>query len=187
MAIIKRKLGNRKNIIIKKFREIRNDGLGGLAFEMFCEGWKAAWKERTLVNQERIEELELAKIIGIQACDLLKERIEGLEAELEKPPGDILICKCGWWGKMEDQDALGSKCGCCPVCGNEDLVWLSKLQERIKELEIRIKKLDLILETRLILLFCGRENDPPCKELSLIMAEKLENIAKEIKQALKGG
>lgn len=65
----------------------------------------------------------------------LQERIIELEAELEKPPKDILICKCGWWGSMEGQDALGTECGCCPSCGNEGLVWLSNLQERIKELE----------------------------------------------------
>jgi len=50
---------------------------------------------------------------------------------------DILICKCGWWGKFGDQDALGSKCGCCPDCGNEDLKWLSDLRKRIKELKER--------------------------------------------------
>ena len=33
---------------------------------------------------ERIKELELAKTIGIQACDLLKEQIEELEAEMEE-------------------------------------------------------------------------------------------------------
>ena len=32
---------------------------------------------------ERIKELELAKTIGIQACDLLKERIEELEIDIE--------------------------------------------------------------------------------------------------------
>jgi len=35
-------------------------------------------------SAERIEELELAKIIGIRACDLLKERIEELELENKK-------------------------------------------------------------------------------------------------------
>jgi len=36
------------------------------------------------LKAERIKELELAKTIGIQACDLLKERIEELEAEMEE-------------------------------------------------------------------------------------------------------
>lgn len=51
--------------------------------------------------QERIAELEIAKTIGIQACDLLKEQIEALEAEnkqlraIKCPPiseGDVCIC-----------------------------------------------------------------------------------------------
>jgi len=54
---------------------------------------------------------------------------------------DILVCKCGWWGYIENQDALGSECGCCPDCGNEDLIWLSKLLERIQELEAEIVRL----------------------------------------------
>lgn len=44
-------------------------------------------------------------------------------------PEDILTCRCGWYGSIEDQDALGSECGCCPICGNENLVWLSDLQK----------------------------------------------------------
>lgn len=51
---------------------------------------------------------------------------------------EILVCKCGWYGRVEDQDALGSECGCCPDCGNEDLVWLSKLQEQLKEFEAEL-------------------------------------------------
>ena len=34
--------------------------------------------------KERIKELEIAKTIGIQACDLLKEQIEQLEDALQK-------------------------------------------------------------------------------------------------------
>lgn len=33
----------------------------------------------------------------------------------------VLVCKCGWRGRVDDQDALGTECGCCPQCGNEDL------------------------------------------------------------------
>ena len=41
--------------------------------------------EKTIEKlQERIEELETAKTIGIQACDLLKERIEELGTILKE-------------------------------------------------------------------------------------------------------
>jgi len=33
----------------------------------------------------------------------------------------VFVCKCGWSGTANEQDALGSVCGCCPNCGNEDL------------------------------------------------------------------
>lgn len=75
MAIIRRKLGNNRKIIIQKFREIRDDGLGGLAFFMFCEGWKSAWEE--CINQspklrnERIEELEA---IIKNVCNLINNK-----------------------------------------------------------------------------------------------------------------
>ena len=63
MAIIKRNLGNNSRIIAQKFREAgRGDGLGGLAFSMFCEGWKSAWEEcitqSPKLKNERIAELE---------------------------------------------------------------------------------------------------------------------------------
>ena len=45
MAIIKKELGNRRDIIIKEFRKFYSDGLDGLAFSVFCRGWKAGWKE----------------------------------------------------------------------------------------------------------------------------------------------
>jgi hypothetical protein len=35
-------------------------------------------------QDERIAELEIAKTIGIQACDLLKERIEELKSLMEQ-------------------------------------------------------------------------------------------------------
>ena len=42
---------------------------------------------------------------------------------------DRLICRCGWTGTVDDQDALGTECGCCPDCGNEDLEFLSELRK----------------------------------------------------------
>lgn len=42
---------------------------------------------------------------------------------------DRLICRCGWTGTVDDQDALGTECGCCPKCGNEDLKFLSELRK----------------------------------------------------------
>jgi len=34
---------------------------------------------------------------------------------------DLLVCSCGWTGTIDEQDALGTECGCCPDCGNEAL------------------------------------------------------------------
>ena len=45
MAIIKRSLGNRCDIIEKAFRKHYTDGLGGLAFEAFRNGWTEAFRE----------------------------------------------------------------------------------------------------------------------------------------------
>jgi len=36
---------------------------------------------------------------------------------------DKLVCKCGWTGTVDEQEALGTECGCCPKCGNEDLIF----------------------------------------------------------------
>lgn len=30
-------------------------------------------------------------------------------------------CDCGWYGEIDELDALGSENGCCPDCGNEHL------------------------------------------------------------------
>ena len=40
MAITKKNLGNRGDIIAKKFREHYADGEGGIRFDAFCMGWK---------------------------------------------------------------------------------------------------------------------------------------------------
>jgi hypothetical protein len=52
----------------------------------------------------------------------------------------LLLCKCGWYGDVEDQDALGTECGCCPHCGNEDLVLASQaakaIERQARELEV---------------------------------------------------
>ena len=53
MAVIKRSLGNRQDIIIKRFRKIYSDGIGGFRFRIFCEGWKAAFKE---MNEQALKE-----------------------------------------------------------------------------------------------------------------------------------
>jgi len=53
-----------------------------------------------------------------------------------------LVCKCGWYGTVEQQDVLGSEYGCCPDCGNEDLIWLSDLIKKQAENE----KLNKILK-----------------------------------------
>lgn len=74
--------------------------------------------------------LELAFLAG---ANFSTERIK--EFEQLPPSKEILVCSCGWYGRVEDQDALGSECGCCPDCGNENLIWLNELQEKIKELE----------------------------------------------------
>ena len=62
MAIIKRSLGNNERIIIKYFREYWSDGLGGLAFKAFCDGWGCAWqeciKQSPKLKNEREEKLK---------------------------------------------------------------------------------------------------------------------------------
>jgi len=112
-----------------------------------CENWG---REHviSMTESQRIKELE--ELLGekaeeIKADNFLirrqNERIEKLEAELSKPPDVklLLVCKCGWYGAIEDQDALGSECGCCPDCGNEDLKFLIDLWKQIKELEALVK------------------------------------------------
>ena len=90
------------------------------------------------------------------------------------PATKILVCKCGWYGKPEDQDALGSKCGCCPDCGNEHLIWLSDLQKRIKKIEVKLR--DAIEQIQLI-------SVKPCETSRIHKG----NAIFLIKQALKGG
>jgi len=53
-------------------------------------------KKHCIILQKRITELEEAKTIGIQACDLLKERIEELEAEIQEVANQLmdLYTKC---------------------------------------------------------------------------------------------
>lgn len=70
MAIIKRSLGNNSQVMIRYFREEYGDGLGGLAYRAFCDGWQCAWKEciaqSPKLKNKRIEELEKAlEIIGM--------------------------------------------------------------------------------------------------------------------------
>jgi len=79
-----------------------------------------------------------------QKSEVRSQRSE--QAPEPPPAGEILFCKCGWYGKVEDQDALGSECGCCPDCGNEDLEWPGDLFKRIKELEAENKQLTLYKE-----------------------------------------
>ncbi len=49
-----------------------------------CDNQLSEAEDRILKLKQRIEELELAKTIGIQACDLLKERIDTLESALRR-------------------------------------------------------------------------------------------------------
>lgn len=42
------------------------------------------------------------------------------------PMSETLVCQCGWYGTVDEQDALGTKNGCCPKCGNEDLDFLNE-------------------------------------------------------------
>lgn len=77
MAIIKRSLGNNRQIIIAYFRKTWTDGLGGLAFKAFCDGWKFAWEE--CINQ---------------SPKLRNERIAELEAEI-KILKETRKCSCG--------------------------------------------------------------------------------------------
>lgn len=85
---------------------------------------------RALVGKDVAPIGELLAKIKQQA-----EQNAELQAQNEKPPEDIFVCKCGWWGDIEALDALGSKCGCCPTCGNEKLVRLSELQAQLRKEE----------------------------------------------------
>ena len=61
MAIIKKELGNRPDIIEKAFREHFSDGLGGIRFDAFCHGWKAAWQERQAENETLKNKIEFLR------------------------------------------------------------------------------------------------------------------------------
>jgi len=50
MAIIKREFGNDYKTIANAFKKIHSDGLGGLRFKCFCEGWVAGFKEAKEIN-----------------------------------------------------------------------------------------------------------------------------------------
>lgn len=94
---------------------------------------------------------------------------------------ELLICKCGWHRKVEDQDTLGSECGCCPDCGNEDLIWLNELQDRIKKLEADnwwLQEYKKYVEDEI-----NRDSMP----MEFQMWKKaVYELAKKLKQALKG-
>ena len=68
MAIIRKELGNRRDIIVREFRKVsEHDGLAGLAFSMFCKGWRAAFR----LQAERITELDMLRAgvrVSLIAC-----------------------------------------------------------------------------------------------------------------------
>ena len=72
-------------------------------------------------STERIEELELAKTIGIQACDLLKERTKELEAEIGEYAG-LKVHNQQVERIKELKDYLvefgDHKCGCLAIATN---------------------------------------------------------------------
>jgi len=46
------------------------------------------------------------------------------------PLSELWVCgSCKWYGTNEEQDVLGSRDGCCPQCGNEDLMRLDSIVE----------------------------------------------------------
>ena len=99
-------------------------------------------KETTRIHKtkiQRIEELEIAKTIGIQACDLLKERIEELEEQLD----DYHNTEKFVLG--DDCPTDENHCGCVMI-----------LKKRIKEIEIENR--DLRLDLLKIDAYC-RAND----------------------------
>ena len=58
------------------------------------------------IRDERIAELEIAKTIGIQACDLLKERIEEIEAGALQVVADSNKLQLGAVEKIKELEAL---------------------------------------------------------------------------------
>jgi hypothetical protein len=78
---------------------------------------------------ERIKDLEIAKTIGIQACDLLKEQIEELEAEnLNRPHLIPTNCPTYYDG-----------CHCTVKTLIHNIKRADEAKARIKELERQIK------------------------------------------------
>ena len=45
MAILRKNIGTNPQVIVKEFRSQYSDGLGGLAFQAFCDGWHSAWRQ----------------------------------------------------------------------------------------------------------------------------------------------
>ena len=87
-----------------------------------------------------------------EAIDRLNEidRLTAENEELKEKPRpenrEIYTCKCGWHGTLDEMDAAGSKDGCCPRCGNEELPTIEELQAELKAKDNRIKELKKILK-----------------------------------------
>lgn len=109
------------------------------AIELLEKARKIVGSLNIWTSESELERRNEAKELIDQALALLKQKPES--GEFTKPSNEILVCKCGWYADIDAQDALGSECGCCPDCGNEDLVWLNELQaenERLKEENKRV-------------------------------------------------
>ncbi len=82
MAIIRKKLGNSRRIIDKRFREHFSDGLGGLRFDAFCCGWREAWKEcekQPQAENKKLKEEGLKGNIPLVILDQIKKFRTALE------------------------------------------------------------------------------------------------------------
>ena len=70
----------------------------------------------------------LAQLVYRQA-----EQIKKLQESPRPDNAELYTCSCGWNGTIDEMDAGGSKEGCCPKCGNEDLPTIAELYERLQQ------------------------------------------------------
>ncbi len=80
MAIIKKSLGNNPDVILAKFRENYDDGIGGLRYTLFVEGWVAGWEEsKKYINDKLEAENKRLKLIIDYATEMYPNQMGTVE------------------------------------------------------------------------------------------------------------
>jgi len=89
--------------------------------------------ERLQYENEKLKGLLRAVKINLmgEESENLKELKSLVDKALEKEKlSELWVCTdCKWYGTSEEQEARGSKKGCCPICGDEDLLRLDSIVE----------------------------------------------------------